>query len=544
MPQQPVEIGSDNGSQPQQPVQIGCSSCCFAEGTQVLLANGSSINVEDVKLGDQLLGPDGLPRAVLHLLRGIEPLYAITSSKTPQLMKRENEGLPNKSTVYVTAAHKFPIILRRLRGKRRGRWQEGVFDNERCTIINHSVEAEPSYPTLDDAYIIANVTADDYTSKLPATYRNESRIAVNRNPHFGPMDVRLVLPPVKFLEVQPAADGPGVADEEFGEDEILLTPAICYMIGYWLGTGKAAHTNVATMTHEALTGVVYPRFASFWQSQGLEGLFGELTTRVGVMTPQLGPGESPKGGSIRFPVSKLWTRILHAVGARASSLPAGTLTVSARVHKNLGETITKCIPVELPVLLGNEANRCSFLAGLLDADGYVKRATCGTPAPGQFSPVCFYIRQISSRPWADGLDRLATLLGMRLNVLNQPAHDAEMMVRGELRKVHHQEASVYCFRNNAIELTRVMRHSIFRKGEDLDPYTQMHNMEPAFLAEITPETLNFINTRGRSARSAMILGSSFAINPNVTTPLPFFGFELSGDHLHVLADGTVHHSCG
>lgn len=51
---------------------------CHAQGTKVIMFDGSSRNVEDVKLGDLLMGPDSKPREVLRLIKGNEELYKIT----------------------------------------------------------------------------------------------------------------------------------------------------------------------------------------------------------------------------------------------------------------------------------------------------------------------------------------------------------------------------------------------------------------------------------------------------------------------------------
>ncbi len=50
---------------------------CHAPGTVVLMANGSSRYVEDVRVGEQLLGDDGTPRNVLELYHGREQMYRV-----------------------------------------------------------------------------------------------------------------------------------------------------------------------------------------------------------------------------------------------------------------------------------------------------------------------------------------------------------------------------------------------------------------------------------------------------------------------------------
>lgn len=50
---------------------------CLGKGTKVLLYSGDLINVEDVKVGDLLMGPDSKPRKVLGTTQGRELLYRV-----------------------------------------------------------------------------------------------------------------------------------------------------------------------------------------------------------------------------------------------------------------------------------------------------------------------------------------------------------------------------------------------------------------------------------------------------------------------------------
>lgn len=51
---------------------------CHAAGTNILMADGTVKRVEDVRVGDAVMGPDSWPRHVLRLCRGREPMYRIT----------------------------------------------------------------------------------------------------------------------------------------------------------------------------------------------------------------------------------------------------------------------------------------------------------------------------------------------------------------------------------------------------------------------------------------------------------------------------------
>lgn len=51
---------------------------CHGKGTPLLMHNGVIKNVEDIKIGDKLMGPDSRPRKVLSLARGKDDMYRVT----------------------------------------------------------------------------------------------------------------------------------------------------------------------------------------------------------------------------------------------------------------------------------------------------------------------------------------------------------------------------------------------------------------------------------------------------------------------------------
>jgi hypothetical protein len=53
---------------------------CFAPGTKVMMSNGRIKNIEDIKVGDTVMGPDGSSRKVLELHHGKDHMYKITPS--------------------------------------------------------------------------------------------------------------------------------------------------------------------------------------------------------------------------------------------------------------------------------------------------------------------------------------------------------------------------------------------------------------------------------------------------------------------------------
>jgi hypothetical protein len=66
---------------------------CHVRGTSVMMYDGECKNVEDIKVGEFLMGPDSKPREVLKLVRGNELCYEITPNKGESFIVNENHIL-------------------------------------------------------------------------------------------------------------------------------------------------------------------------------------------------------------------------------------------------------------------------------------------------------------------------------------------------------------------------------------------------------------------------------------------------------------------
>lgn len=59
-------------------ILIGAEANCLAVGTEVLLYNGGVRKIEDVRVGDLLMGPDSQPRKVLETYRGTTEMHRVS----------------------------------------------------------------------------------------------------------------------------------------------------------------------------------------------------------------------------------------------------------------------------------------------------------------------------------------------------------------------------------------------------------------------------------------------------------------------------------
>ena len=80
---------------------------CLKKGTPIMLSNGKIKKVENIKVGDKLMGDDSTPRTVLSLARGREMMYDIIPNKGEKYTVNESHilslrcGYSNGSKKYV-----------------------------------------------------------------------------------------------------------------------------------------------------------------------------------------------------------------------------------------------------------------------------------------------------------------------------------------------------------------------------------------------------------------------------------------------------------
>lgn len=72
---------------------------CHGKGTKILMYDGSIKNVEDVLVGDLLMGDDSKPRRVLSLARGVDNMFKIIPNKGQSFVCNEPHVLSLKNTL-------------------------------------------------------------------------------------------------------------------------------------------------------------------------------------------------------------------------------------------------------------------------------------------------------------------------------------------------------------------------------------------------------------------------------------------------------------
>jgi P4 family phage/plasmid primase-like protien len=200
---------------------IWTGSGCHALGTPIMMFDGTSKKVEEVVVGDKLMGDDSTERNVKQLFRGYSDMYEIKPAKGNPFVVNGKHVLSLKFT---------NTISMRYRDDRKCwsvRWKE--FDPTDIAINrskHFATEAEavsfkanelPSNKAVIVQGDVADMTVEKYLSI-------KKRI--------GERNLYLYKRPV-----------------EYATQDILLDP---YFMGYWLGDGHSCHSSITTADDEVV----------------------------------------------------------------------------------------------------------------------------------------------------------------------------------------------------------------------------------------------------------------------------------------------------
>ncbi len=210
-----------NGGVREEKFHIWTGSGCFAKDTAIMMFNGTSKPVQDVRVGDQLMGDDSTPRNVLQLFRGYSDMYEIVPVKGDKFVVNGEHDLVVKATnLFATKKENNKFIFKWvektdgqdepvLREKTRTFYSETSLIKFKEDLFNN-----PKTVHKDDVLIM---TVHQYLA-LAKNVRRFLNLYRPDHVHFQAKDVK----------VDP------------------------WLLGYWLGNGCKVDTRITTMFPEVV----------------------------------------------------------------------------------------------------------------------------------------------------------------------------------------------------------------------------------------------------------------------------------------------------
>jgi len=205
---------------------------CQKKGTEVLLYNGDVKRVEDIKVGELLMGDDSTPRKVTKLFHGREKLFKIQ----PQ---------DHTEPYYVTGAH--TLCLRyntrpsvRLEKSRWPRYRVKFAD----TLIDESGLSKVRVKNVD--FTVGKHT-EEGALKLAREKCAELTEKYNRSFPLHEIEVQDYINQLKTFNHRLVAYRTGVEFEKYDSQEI--DP---YLLGAWLGDGTSESAHITNIDPEMI----------------------------------------------------------------------------------------------------------------------------------------------------------------------------------------------------------------------------------------------------------------------------------------------------
>ena len=200
------------------------SGKCHAKGTPIMLSNGTIDLIENIKVGDLLMGDDSNPRTVLSLARGNDKMYDIIPIKGEKYTV-------NQEHILCLRASGFPKLCR-------NNYKSNTNFNIQWIENNEFKSKTFTFNQLKDNEEQMKIEADSFFEKIlnsKETNNNIIEIAVKDY-------IQLSEKKKGFLKGYKVPI-------EFPEKELPIDP---YMIGYWLGDGTARDSCITSQDSTVL----------------------------------------------------------------------------------------------------------------------------------------------------------------------------------------------------------------------------------------------------------------------------------------------------
>jgi hypothetical protein len=199
---------------------------CMKKGTPIMLSNGKIELIENIKVGDLLMGDDSKPRTVLSLARGYDKMYDIIPIKGEKYTV-------NQEHILCLRASGFPKLSR----------------NNHKSNTNFNVQWIENNEFKSKTFTFNQLKNNEEQMKIEADSFFE-KIINNKNTNDNIIEIA-VKDYIQLSEKKKGFLKGYKVPVEFPEKELPIDP---YIIGYWLGDG---HSNHTTITSQDSTVVYY-----------------------------------------------------------------------------------------------------------------------------------------------------------------------------------------------------------------------------------------------------------------------------------------------
>lgn len=205
------------------------SQGCFAPGTEALRWGGGTVKVENIFIGDELMGDDGTPRTVTDLYSGEQEMFRIVPVKGESHVVNLHHYLPLAATNTI-------VVSKQKNTGYSLSWQERSAVH---VVVNRSKKfSKTDFGTLEKAKAAAEAA------------RKEKHASANVIQRGDIVEVRMD----KYLEIRKRI-GPRwyMLHRAPSTYDTRVVHIDAWLLGYWLGDGNKHNANMTTADEEVVT---------------------------------------------------------------------------------------------------------------------------------------------------------------------------------------------------------------------------------------------------------------------------------------------------
>jgi hypothetical protein len=181
---------------------------CFSRGTRILLWNGTIKNVEDVVIGDILIGDDGTKRTVSSLVNGEDEMFEIKQTEGESYTVNKKHILSLKLSNHKKIGWQKPVWIVSWFNRNTNLYQRKRFSGNRD---ESKILADKFLETIDDDDVL-DISVEDYMKLSDKSKKN--------------------------------LYGYKCSGVNWEKKDVLIDP---YLLGVWLGDGTSSQPDIATV---------------------------------------------------------------------------------------------------------------------------------------------------------------------------------------------------------------------------------------------------------------------------------------------------------
>ena len=227
------------GHNAEEKFRIWTGSGCHALDTDILMYDGSIKKVQDIIVGDKIMGDDSSPRNVLELKRGFSDMYEFSTIKGEKFTVNGDHVLCLKATTITT------YTFSEKENRFKLRWQEKDINGLpfiKCKNFPFKYDGKKLYKksvtyyeNKDDAEKACILFKENLINNENDIKKGDI-IEIKVNDF---LKIRNIINPRNYYLYKNNID--------FDEKELPLDP---YIVGYWLGDGTSQISGITTMDKE------------------------------------------------------------------------------------------------------------------------------------------------------------------------------------------------------------------------------------------------------------------------------------------------------